>query len=74
MAGRAKNAALESTRIFPAVLRVAHVPSTQTRLLLARIKVTANATQDTQVTIYIPDKQKTHNQNHSCTTPKQIHK
>jgi hypothetical protein len=67
-AGRVKNAALASTRMFPAVLRVAHVPSTPTRLLLAGIKATANATQDTQVKINIPDKHKTHTQNHSCTT------
>jgi hypothetical protein len=60
MAGPAQAAALGSTRMFPAVLFVAYVPSTPTRLLLARIKATANATQDTQVKVNIHDKQFKH--------------
>ena len=67
MAGTAQAAALGSTRMFPAVLCVAHVPLTPTRLLLARIKATANATQDTQVKITIRDKYKTDTQTSTCT-------
>jgi hypothetical protein len=72
-AGRAKNAALASTRMFPAVLRVVHVPSTPTRLLLVEIKATANVTQDTQVKINIPDKHKTHSKPHMLNIQLTIH-
>ena len=58
MAGPAQDAALESTSPAPAVLRVAHVPSTPTPLLLPRNTATANATLDTQVKIKIRDKHK----------------
>ena len=70
MAGTAQHAALESTSLFAQVLRVAYVPQMPTRLLLARIKQTANATQATQVKMNIRDKLKTRSRNHTCTAPK----
>jgi hypothetical protein len=53
MVDRAKHATQGGTSLIAAVLSVAHVPSTATRLLLARIKQTANATQATQVKMNI---------------------
>ena len=70
MAGPAQHAVLGSTSLLMAVLHVAHVPSTPTRLLLARIQTTANATQATQVKMSIRDKHDTTTHNHTCTTPK----
>ena len=70
MAGPAQHAVLGSTSLLTAVLRAAHVPSTPTRLLLARIQATANATQATQVKMNIRDKHDTSTHNHTCTTPK----
>ena len=70
MAGPAQHAVLGSTSLLTAVLRVAHVPSTATRLLLARITQTANAAQATQVKMNISDKLKTRSRNHTCTAPK----
>ena len=70
MAGPAQHAALESTSLFAQVLSVAYVPSTPTRLLLARVQTTANATQATQVKMSIRDKHDTTAHNHTCTTPK----
>ena len=58
MAAPAQDAALESTRMFPAVLRVAHVLSIPTPLLLPRNTATANVTLDTQVKIKIRDNKK----------------
>jgi hypothetical protein len=49
MAGHALNATLGSTRMNPAVLLAAHVPSTPTPLLLVPIEATANAILATQV-------------------------
>ena len=70
MVGPAQHAVLASTSLLTAVLPAAHVPSTPTRLLLARIKATANATQATQVKMNIRDKHDTSTHNHTCTTPK----
>ncbi len=65
MVGPAWHAALGSTSLLTAVLSAAHVPSTATRLLLARIKPTANATQATQVKMNIRD---TYSKQHLATT------
>ncbi len=51
----AQHAMLGSTSLFGAVLRVAHVPSTATRLMRARVSATAHATQATQVKMNIRD-------------------
>jgi hypothetical protein len=75
MVGPAQHAALGLTSLLTAVLSVAHVPSTATRLLLARIKQTVNAAQATQVKMNIRGKHKTQTliRKHTCTTPTRTH-
>ena len=66
----AQHAVLGSTSLFAAVLRVAHVPSTATRLMRARVSATAHATQATQVKMNIRDTYSEQHMHNVVTTPK----
>jgi hypothetical protein len=65
----AQHAVLGSTSLFAAVLRVAHVPSTATRLMRARVSATAHATQATQVKMNIRNTYSEQHMHNVVTTP-----